>query len=177
LPDREQDGGLEVLRAGDRALLEPRLGVLPERRAHHQLAMVDRVAGRPLGLQAREAGVADEAAVAVAGGLQPVDEVPAVARARRRLAGSVDERVAPDRLVGGLVDVVGGAAALSTLESWSLVCFLATGSMRTTSGGFTALPQVPTMTVPGARSGISIEARAPRESSTGEGVPPFALTE
>jgi hypothetical protein len=47
--------------------------------------MVDGIAGGPLGIQAGQPRVPDQALVAGGGGFEPVHQVPAIAGPRRRL--------------------------------------------------------------------------------------------
>src|SRR5216684_5509007 len=82
LADAEQHRRLPVGRVGDRALVAPYGTSSPGRSAIGELASVIGVADAPLGGQVNLAGVADDALVTGGGGLDPVSQVSAVARAR-----------------------------------------------------------------------------------------------
>src|SRR5215813_9761608 len=99
LADAEQHRRFPLGRVGYRTLIAPDCVAAPGRPAIRELAAVNPIALAPLRREIDLAGVADDAAVACRRGLEPVDQVAAIAGARRAHARSVDERIALERLV------------------------------------------------------------------------------
>src|SRR5258708_32440582 len=103
-------------RVSDRALGPPDLVLFPDRTTGHELAMVDAVARSPLRFEVDQAGVRDQALVPRRRRLEPVGQMPAVARARGCLTRTVDEGEALDGFVRGGIEVVTRAAQRITLD-------------------------------------------------------------